>query len=87
MAILTGVPDPNETKGALLDTTRDDGHRFQDVVHFLQATGWVLRQKGSHHIFGRAGVPVLLNLQPEKDGKAKAYQIRQLRKALLQFNL
>jgi predicted RNA binding protein YcfA (HicA-like mRNA interferase family) len=81
------VPDPEKTKAALLEPERDYGHRFIDVVRLLQATGWILRQKGSHHIFKRTGVPILPNLQPEKDGKAKAHQIRQLRRALLQFNI
>lgn len=81
------VPDPNKTKAALLDPKRDYGHRFQDVVRFLQTTGWALRMKGSHHIFRRPEVPALLNFQPETDGKAKAYQIRQLRRALIKFNL
>jgi predicted RNA binding protein YcfA (HicA-like mRNA interferase family) len=81
------VPDPNKTKAALLDPSRDYGHRFLDVVRFLQATGWALHMKGSHHIFRRPEVPVLLNLQPERDGKTKAYQIRQLRRALIKFNL
>ena len=81
------MPDPNKTKAALLDPKRDYGHRFLDVVHYLQATGWALRMKGSHHIIRRTGAPILLNLQPERDGNAKAYQIRQVRRALLQFNL
>lgn len=81
------MPDPEKTKAALLEAGKDYGHRFADVVHFLQASGWRLRLKGSHHIFTRPSVPVLLNLQPEKDGKAKAYQIRQIRRTLTQFNL
>jgi predicted RNA binding protein YcfA (HicA-like mRNA interferase family) len=81
------MPDPEKTKASLLDPGKDYGHRFVDVINFLQATGWQPRQKGSHHIFTRPSVPILLNFQPEKDGKAKGYQIKQLRRALLQFNL
>lgn len=87
MARLPVVPDPKKTKAALLESNKDYGHRFDDVVHYLQSSGWILRLKGSHHIFKRPGVPALLNLQPEKDGKAKAYQIRQLRRTLIKFNL
>jgi hypothetical protein len=81
------VPDPEKTKASLLNAAKDYGHRFLDVVHFLEADGWKSRIKGDHYIFTRSGVPVLLNLQPEKDGKAKAYQIRQVRRAIIQFNL
>jgi predicted RNA binding protein YcfA (HicA-like mRNA interferase family) len=81
------VPDFEKVRAALFDPAKDYGHRFDDVVRFLRGSGWELRRKGSHRIFVRRGVPVLLNLQPEKDGKAKAYQIRQVRKTLAQFNL
>jgi hypothetical protein len=78
---------PNEAKirAALLNANRDYNHRFNDVVSFLEATGWKLRIKGSHRIFTREGCPFLLNLQPEKNGKAKAYQIRQVRQLLLRY--
>jgi hypothetical protein len=46
-----------------------------------------MRIKGDHHIFTRPGVPILLNLQPEKSGKAKAYQINQVRQMLERFKL
>ena len=81
------MPDPAKTKAALQDPAKDYGHRLTHVITFLVATGWRHRIKGSHHIFTRPGIPVLLNLQPEKDGKAKGYQIRQVRQVLGRFNL
>jgi hypothetical protein len=80
---------PNEAKirAALLDANKDYNHRFNHVIGFLEATGWKLRIKGSHRIFTRSGCPFLLNLQPEKTGKAKAYQIRQVRQLLLLYDL
>jgi predicted RNA binding protein YcfA (HicA-like mRNA interferase family) len=81
------VPDAGKIKAALLEAGKDYGHRFGDAVHYLQASGWRMRLKGSHHIFRRPGIPILLNLQPEQDGKAKAYQIRQVRQVLIQFDL
>ena len=79
------MPDPEKTKVALHDSARDYGHRFSDVVRFLESSGWKQRIKGSHHIFTRPEIPVLLNLQPEKSGKAKAYQIRQVRQVLERY--
>jgi len=81
------MPSPEKTKAALLDSAKDHSHRFGAVVHFLEATGWNKRMKGGHHIFTRPGIPILLNLQPEKSGKAKAYQIAQIRKQLELFKL
>jgi hypothetical protein len=77
------MPDEAKIRAALLDATKDYNHRFGDIVRFLEATGWKLRVKGSHWIFTRPGCPFLLNLQPEKTGKAKAYKIRQVRQVLL----
>ena len=87
MATVAVMPDAQKTRAALLEASKDYGHRFDDVVHYLQTTGWKMRQKGGHRIFTRPGVPVLLNLQPEEDGKAKAYQIRQVRRTLVQHHL
>lgn len=81
------MSDPQKTKAALLVPAKDYSHRLVDVVQFLQATGWTVRIKGSHRIFKREGVPVLLNLQPEKNGKAKGYQIRQVRQTLVRYKL
>jgi hypothetical protein len=73
------VPDPHKFRTALFDPRHDRNHRFSDVVSFLEGQGFRLRIKGDHHIFARSGLPVLINLQPEGN-KAKAYQIRQVRK-------
>jgi predicted RNA binding protein YcfA (HicA-like mRNA interferase family) len=81
------MPDPAKTRGALKDPAKDYGRCLIDVVNFLEASGWKHRIKGGHHIFTRPGIPILLNLQPEKDGKAKFYQIRQVRQVLGRFNL
>jgi hypothetical protein len=81
------MPDPAKTRSALKDPAKDYGHRLTDVIGFLEATGWKHRIKGGHHIFTRSGIPILLNLQPEKDGKAKGYPIRQVRQALERFSL
>lgn len=56
------------------------GLRFADAVKLAQAFGFILdRTSGSHHIFKRADIPELVNLQSVK-GMAKAYQVRQLLK-------
>ena len=81
------MADPVKTKAALLDPAKDYSHRFVDVVRWLTTSGWKQRTKGSHHIFARTGVSLLINLQPEKNGKAKAYQIRQVRQILERFKL
>jgi hypothetical protein len=48
--------------------------------------GFDERIRGSHHIFTKKGVEEILNLQP-KQGKAKAYQVKQVREMLLKYQL
>jgi hypothetical protein len=42
--------------------------------------------RGSHHIFTRSGVIEIINLQP-RGSKAKAYQVRQVRQLIVNYNL
>lgn len=51
-----------------------------DFVGLVEAFGFQqLRTQGSHHIYARAGVLEMLNLQ-QFGGEAKPYQIRQFLK-------
>jgi hypothetical protein len=52
----------------------------------LRHFGFAERTRGSHHIFSRDEIAEILNLQP-KGGKAKAYQVKQVRAVLLKYNL
>lgn len=58
--------------------------RFEDVCRLAKGLGFELdRINGSHHIFVHRKVSSLrLNLQPDKRGQAKIYQIRQLLDAM-----
>jgi hypothetical protein len=49
-------------------------------------TGFEERTSSSHHLFVKPGVKELINLQRES-GKAKPYQVRQVRKILLRYEL
>jgi hypothetical protein len=62
------------------------GLAFAEAITLAQQLGWrEVRIRGSHHIFHHPLVPQIkdqypqpLNLQEGKDGKAKAYQVRQM---------
>ena len=52
--------------------------KFQDFVAWLEYNGFVLdRISSSHHIFVHPDIDTPINAQKKKDGKAKAYQVRQ----------
>ena len=58
--------------GAVANASYADAQRLLEALRFEE-----LRVKGSHHVFGRPGVPEQLNLQ-DRGGQAKPYQLRQL---------
>jgi len=67
--------------------TSPKGLRFSEATALAEAFGFHLsRVSGSHHIFLHPLVPELVNLQ-EVDGKAKAYQIRQLLRLVERHNM
>jgi hypothetical protein len=59
---------------------------FDELCSLLQRLGFDERIRGDHHIFNKAGVEEILNLQP-RSGKAKPYQIRQVRETILRYEL
>ena len=64
----------------------DANFSFDDLCTLLTKVGYNARKtKGSHIIFQRG--PSFLNLQPSTGGKAKAYQVRQVRQELQKLNL
>ena len=58
--------------------------RFEDACRLAKALGFALdRTRGSHHIFVHREVAGLrLNLQPDRNGQMKMYQVRQLLDAM-----
>ena len=73
---------PAKTLEKLLRGTADANIGFADLCGLLISLGFEERVRGSHHIFTRDGVVEVLNLQP-KAGKAKPYQVRQVRDVIL----
>ena len=70
----------------ILSGQQDTSVDFSEAVTLLQALGFSLRVRGSHHIFDREGVDELINIQP-KGSKAKAYQVKQIRDLILKYRL
>ena len=52
---------------------------FGDLIRLLEALGFrLMRVDGSHHIYAKEGVREQANLQPDRSGQAKPYQVRQV---------
>jgi len=65
----------------LRDSQRDPGWEFEELCGLLRRLGFEMRISGSHHFFRRPGMRDVINLQPQ-GGRAKSYQVRQVRKVL-----
>lgn len=52
----------------------------------MEHLGFEERLRGSHHIFCKEGVVELVNVQ-SRGGLVKRYQVRQVRRLILKFNL
>ena len=60
---------------------------FDDLCFVLDRAGFERRSgKGSHTLFHKTGIAEILNLQ-SKGGKAKPYQVRQVRELVLKYQL
>lgn len=59
---------------------------FEPLCQLLRALGFDERIRGSHHIFSKESIEEILNLQP-KQGKAKAYQVKQVRDVIVKYQL
>ena len=70
----------------VLSGTSDTNIAFDDICSLLKKLEFSVRVKGSHHIFTREEVVEILNIQ-SKQGKAKAYQVKQVRELILKYNL
>ena len=71
----------------VLSGLADKNIRFQDMRKLLKDFGFSERIKGDHHIFCREGIEEIINLQPLKGGKSKAYQVKQVRGIILKYKL
>ncbi len=64
----------------------DNNIPFNELRNLLLKLGFEERIKGSHHNFRKIGVVEKINLQKDT-GKAKAYQVRQVRNVILKYKM
>lgn len=69
----------------ILSGLSDRNIRFDELSALLCALGFDERIKGDHHIFTKASIIEIINLQPLKNGKAKPYQVKQVRGLLVKY--
>lgn len=71
---------------AVLSGVKDKDIQFDDLCSLVKWLGFSCRIRGDHFIFTRDDVEEIINLQP-KGGKAKPYQVKQVRELILKYKL
>ena len=71
----------------VLSGLSDKNIRFNDLRKLLLSFGFNERIKGDHHIYSKIEIVEIINIQPLKDGKAKTYQVKQVRNIILKYKL
>ena len=71
----------------ILSGKSDNNFAFNDLCHILERAGFQSRSgKGSHRIYYKEGVVEIVNVQP-RNGKAKPYQVKQVRELVLKYKI
>jgi len=72
----------------LLTGNADANFTLSDLVLILTWLNFEERNNGgSHRIFSKKGIEGIINLQSTHDGKAKSYQVKQVRQFLVTHKL
>ena len=71
----------------ILSGVSDKNIRFADLRKLIIGFGFEERIKGDHYIYSKSGITEIINIQPIKDGKAKPYQVKQVRNLILKYKL
>jgi len=70
----------------ILSGTSDTNIQFSELCQLLYTLDFKERIKGEHHILSKQGISEIINIQP-KEGKAKPYQVKQIRNLILKYKL
>jgi hypothetical protein len=70
----------------LLSGFSDRNMDFDELKSILIKLRFEERTKGSHHIYFKEGVEEIINIQP-LNGKAKPYQVKQIRELIIKYKL
>ncbi|MBU0561748.1 MAG: type II toxin-antitoxin system HicA family toxin [Bacteroidetes bacterium] len=71
----------------ILNGTSDKNIDFLDLRKLILSFEFNERIKGAHFIYSKNGIMEIINIQPAAGGKAKPYQVKQLRNLIIRYKL
>ena len=81
------MPSLRKVLDAVLTARSDNNVSFADLQRLLNRLGFTERRKGSHFIYTRDNIEEIINIQESAGGKAKAYQVKQIRDIITRYRL
>jgi hypothetical protein len=81
------MPSRDKTLRRVMSGQADAAIDFGELCAMLARLGFTERIRGDHHIFTKPEIPDIINVQPERNGKAKANQVRQVRGIVRAYGL
>ena len=81
------MPSLRKVFEAVLTGRSDTNVRFDDLRRVLRRLGFSERVRGSHYIYSRQGVDEIVNIQEGAGGKAKPFQVKQVRELITMYKL
>ena len=82
-----GMSKRDKTFARIMKGGSDTNVPFDTTRTVLRSLGFAETVVGSHHKFHKTGVVEIIDLQPDKGGKCKPYQVEQMRKVLRKYGL
>jgi hypothetical protein len=77
----------SKTLEAVLSGRSDANVRFSAIRSLVISMGFSERIKGDHFIYSRGDIAEIINIQPASGGKAKPYQVKQIRGIITKYGL
>jgi predicted RNA binding protein YcfA (HicA-like mRNA interferase family) len=77
----------NKIINEILSGLKDNNIKFTDLRNVILNLGFYERIKGDHYIYTKTDIIEIINIQPRHDGKAKNYQVKQIRNIILKYKL
>ena len=71
----------------VLSGRSDTNIRFTALQVLIRALHFAERVKGDHFIYTRNDIVEIINIQPGNGGKAKPYQVKQIRAIITAYGL
>lgn len=77
----------NKTYDKVMDGKHDNNILFVELVQLLHKLNFTETVTGDHHKFTRSDIGARIVIQPNKEKRVQAYQVREIRKLFKDYKI